>query len=210
MQLHHAFTPLGRQMRSVLAQLELTSNGTTASPDAMHGGESLRLPQSGDSNPPHVEFRERWNATVDDTQREELIAEAREDLARLTGHGSASLPRPEGETVPERNARMIREGAGWSPEQVSLVFHMSVTEIRKARAAAGCLMDTGYPIPNHVQPESRKRQSAGLVALLAEADRIRQANPGMPLRQVALASGVPRATLSDHWRAQAHRGTMAA
>lgn len=67
----------------LLAELELLSHGATMKIDAnrVHGSKERAAMPAGESNPPHLEFRERYLRAFSEKSRREIVAEAEKCLA---------------------------------------------------------------------------------------------------------------------------------
>lgn len=154
---------LYRQFRQILAELELLSNVSAASYES--NGHSIphstpppgvRL-DGGSRQPPHEYWRERWGRAVRDDEewtierelvnceeivkhRKSVIKEAQADLDSYRKRTEGAVV---GETERDLEARIVREGEGWSVEQVAQHCRCTVTFARKARLKAGVSTQTG-------------------------------------------------------------------
>jgi hypothetical protein len=122
---------MDHEMRSVLAQLELLSHGKTQSFNATARGESETARPFGELNPPHEEFRERWNGAPAE-RRPEVLKEAREALDTWKGIGRAQEAQEWDE-----EGWIIDDGEGLSPVECAWRFNTSAQRIRKVRVAKG-------------------------------------------------------------------------
>lgn len=150
---------LYRQFRQILAELELLSNVSAASYES--NGHSIphstpppgvRL-DGGSQKPPYEYWRERWlRAVWSDheaelresapitTRRRDVIEKAQADLDSYRKRTEGVVV---GETEAELEARIVREGEGWSVEQVAQHCRCTVTFARKARLKAARSVETG-------------------------------------------------------------------
>jgi hypothetical protein len=159
---------LDRQMRAVLAQLETCSHAPAAVPGAIANSDE---PPGGqrppgdlghtyfarDYGPPFHEASTRWPGAADDARRAAIIERARLELEHLRGH--AAVERPEPETLEQLRARIIREGDGWTVEQVALAMRCGERLVVEARKAAGREPEFGR-VPETAEP-TRERVSTG-------------------------------------------------
>jgi len=150
-------TDLAREMRSILARMELLAHGsiTNYSPTGV-GGSADAKPPTGESRPPHEHWARRWERAVWDDEewtierelvgeevvkhRKNVIEKAQEDLDSYRKRTEGLVV---GETEEELEARIVREGEGWSVEQVAQHCRCTVTFARKARLKAGKSVTTG-------------------------------------------------------------------
>ena len=173
-------------MRQLLAELELTSHGTTPRVDAPgSGGYYQHVVLAGDhplEDPPHVVFRRLYEAAATDQDREAVIAAARKALkeARV----SAGDPSRE-ETKADRDRRIVEKGEGWLDTEVARWARCGVRDVHNARAAAGRDLTWGKPI--------RNGKDLGAEQLRGEVSRLD--DTGMPARQIAMALKVSYSTV---------------
>jgi len=180
---------LEREMRRVLLDLEMTSNGKTASFDASGGGAfGSKPPVSGGcdlrTDPPHVYWRRRWNEADSDSRRRELLQRAQEELRAIR---KAPPPRPE-ETEAKRVERLLKDGEGWTAEETALAFRMTPSAVRKIRLGHGRDPERGLDEPMKPMkdgtPEERRRRA-----------RILMGEHRLSLRNAALVMGVSHETV---------------
>lgn len=177
-------------MRQVLARLEITSNGpiSSYSPVASKGGFSSGEPTTGDTRPPHIFWARRYNACIDDAEREHAIASAARELDEIT---QRVYPAVEGESIEDRNTRMVKDYAGWSAMDVATAFRCGVREVHKARLAAGRDKDYGQvveqPTGKRLAADERRRKVHDLKAR----------HPGMTARQIAMHVGASHPTVVE-------------
>lgn len=154
-----------RNIRQVLAELELISHGTTASWNPAGGTDSDRdpRPRGGELDPPHDRYRRRYLNATTDTERANVLHAARAELAAITRRQAREVRE---ETAAEFDARAREKLAeGWTVQQVA--DHMRATPTRIRRAQAGA----------------------------SEADVLAFAKQGMSVRYIALRVGIPKSTV---------------
>jgi hypothetical protein len=170
------------QARPVLARLELVQHGGTMnlSPTkGSHNADSALVPQ-GEANPPHLVHRERILEAPTPEAANAALDDARDELRHATRR---TLVVVREETLADLKARIIDEGAGWTPREVSIAMRCTERLVRVARTEANRHPETGYGLP----PEG--------VDVWAWARELRA--QGLSLRQVALVTGLARSTLHD-------------
>lgn len=151
---------LKREMRQVLAELELTSNGVTSAPRltvaavAPRAGDRVpsstpsfesSAPVSGDAYPPHLHYRWMWNQAETNDDRRHALDQARAKLRQLR----ISPPPGEGESIDDRNRRMLDDHEDFAAKDVAIAMRMSETEVRKVRMANGRDPELGTPTIAH-------------------------------------------------------------
>lgn len=151
-------------MRTVLARLELVSNGTTASYNSSgghHHQDNLYPP--GDTQPPHLYWRRLYERERDADNEDgcrDVLHQARADLERITGR--YQRPHVTGETAGEQIARMLTETQGWTPHDVELSrWRMPARQVRRHRVNAGRDPETAQP-PTNLKPADRRATAARL------------------------------------------------
>ena len=186
---------LDRQMRQILARMELLPHGsiTNYSPTGV-GGSADTKPPTGELRPPHEHWKRRWllaverdeeteqrEATTITTHRSDVIEKAQADL-------DSYLKRTEGlvvgETEEQLEARIVREGDGWSVGEVAQHCRCTPTFIRKARLKAGVSIETGK------QPDGLRADSVDQIAHARELAR-----NGLTERQIAFFTGASKSTI---------------
>lgn len=140
-------------MRSILAQLELVSHGTTASPSPTAGSQPAVVrpgqghPEgtpAGCSGAEYLYWRDRYTRQTTTQGRDSTITGAKDELKTLTGRYERH--RPVGESVDETIKRMLDATEGWTPEEVEQSsWRMSARLVRKHRVTAGRDPGTGKP-----------------------------------------------------------------
>jgi uncharacterized protein YerC len=177
----YSYGPLEQPARQILARLEIVGAGTTAAWNPAGGTDAERpiLP-SGERNPPHHQVRatfDRHAERRDWAKLEAAIAEAQELLEQLTRRTHSLAPA--GETLQQRNQRMIHEGSGWTVQDVARAFRCLEREVIRVRLEAGVDPDTGR---HH--PETHGAR-----------DRVLELHSrGFSMRQIEQATGVSRST----------------
>jgi hypothetical protein len=145
---------LDRQMRQILARMEMLAHGgvTNYAPTGAGSGADTK-PPTGELHPPQEHWKRRWllaierdeetgqrEATTVTRHRRDVLEKAQADL-------DSYLKRTEGlvvgETERELEARIVREGEGWNVEQVAQHCRCTVTFARKARLKAARSVETG-------------------------------------------------------------------
>lgn len=186
-------TAQDREMRAILAQLELVSaipaknpNPGTAGTDEPKGG---RRPP-GDYG--YSEYAAWYGAPLyeptaqhpgcqNDHQRDECIAAAKRELKHLR----KTQPGDKGkiESPEQTRRRMLKETEGWTLENVAQShWRMSTTIMRRLRLADGRNADDGLPFSD--EPEGERHD----LASRARAMKGR----GMSLRQIGTVLGVDK------------------
>lgn len=161
------------RMREVLLQLAMVSNGRTASWAPSGGGESDAIPTLGQDDAPHLHFARRWDAARDQPERERILQQAQE---RLKHERRSSGDRTKVESKAERDARIVDRCEGLTAQEAAIWARCGVTDVRKAREAAGRETEKGYrPRNGHeLDPEARQAE----IRRLADDEH-------MPARQIA-------------------------
>lgn len=179
----HAVIPT--TVRLLLAELELISHGSTQSWNSAGGahGDSTAVLPFGESNPPHIYLRDLYLTQTTDRGRNSVVGKMRAALKAARGHIDRS--HVIGETREDEDARIIKQGAGFTPDEVANRFHCTPTRVRRVRLAAGRRPDTGASI--HAQP----------VAEDARIEALRMKGQGMTERQIAMALKQPKSTVHD-------------
>lgn len=176
-----------REMRYLLTQLELLSHGSTQAWNSAGGhGDSPNALPFGESNPPHLVFRDLYLAQPDDVGRGLVIEDARGELKRLRGHG-IDRSHVVGETLEAENGRILAEGAGFTADEVARRFKCTPTRVRRLRLAAGHGIEDGAAPVGVVSAE----------VVDARAEALRMKSQGMTERQIALALRKPKSTVHD-------------
>lgn len=166
---------LEARMREKLLQLALISNGRTQSFAASGGGEPDHTPRLGPEDAPHLHFKARWDAATTDAERQKVYDDA---AARLRHEQRSSGDRTRVESKAERDARIVDVGEGVAAKDLAIRFRCGVTDVRKAREAAGRETEYGKRPRNgrELSPDQRRAEVHRLVD-----------EEGMSSRQVAVA-----------------------
>jgi hypothetical protein len=149
---------LDRQMRSVLIEIATCSHV----PAVTYGGGAGSDEHPGGRRPPGDLGGERLarrygppfhtctinckhRVATSDTDRERVLADARDELRLIRGRGGGVRVRSDDEEQPEDTiARMLKETAGWDPDAfASSRWHMSARMVRRHRGKAGLDPETG-------------------------------------------------------------------
>jgi len=126
-------TLIPASVRSLLAQLELISHGSTASWNPAGGhSEPAALP-FGESRPPHLTLRDKYLEQDDDAGRTRVVDLMHKELREARGHVDRS--QVVGETREQEDARILKEGAGFEADEVARRFNCTPTRVRRLRQA---------------------------------------------------------------------------
>lgn len=180
-------TDLGREMRSVLAKLEMVSAGTTTSLGSSGGGSNdSPLPVSGDHNPPHLLYRRLFGQAGTDSRRRDVLDQAKAELAHLTGR--APREKPVGETRQERDARIAQEGEGYTVKEAAVRFRCGERDVVNARKAGDRRIDNGARVAPLADASHDRK--------LEEVHRLR--DQGLTIRQIGMTLGLSSATVGRY------------
>lgn len=207
---------LEREMRQVLAKLEMTSCGRTGAPRLTvaaippRPGEKTPSttpsfgsadPTTGDPNPPHLLFRSLWQRAVDNADRRRLLDEMETKLRSLT-HAPPPPRDLREETLDERNERLLTEGADFPAEAVAIKFRITPREVRRVR------------VQNARDPEWGRVDLARKLPATASADErrrhVRALHDDHHLSQHAIAALVGVSQMTVHRDLKATEGSKAA
>jgi hypothetical protein len=178
-------------VRVLLAQLELISHGSTASWNPA-GGHSEPSPLPfGESAPPHLVLRERYLEADDDAGRSRAVEAMRRELKHARGYVDRS--HVVGETRHEETLRIIKEGEGFTPAEVSLRFRCTPTRVRAVRLATGRDAEAGRLIEG-------ENPNPGDDVEAAKRAAVRMKQHGMSIRLIGMELGKPKSTISDWLR----------
>lgn len=162
---------LDQQMRTVLMQLALISNGSTATMDADRGGGSARyyehvmLAGTRPGGEPHKHFEREYNAATTRAEREIVLERAREVLADITH----SPPPPTSfETLEQKHAWIVEHCEGLTLQEAAIRAYTGVSTAYKARVDAGREPDRGRETNTVAYDSTAERRE--LVRQLAEDD----------------------------------------
>jgi hypothetical protein len=167
---------LQHEMRQLLAEMTLLSYGTVQSWNASGGSESPGRP-GGEAWPLadkwHAEFQRNPSRETLDAARAELVAWKRR-AAPAEGDGSTE------------DDWVLRDGEGFSAEQVARKFNRTPSMVRRLRLANGRESEFGLSAS---LPRGRERVPD------ARARVVNLAGQGCTLKQIELQTGVPRETV---------------
>lgn len=175
-----------REFRQILAELELLSHGKTQTWNkTAHGTDRDPKPQ-GESRPPHIEYRDRYERAKGDLERDHIRSEARKTLNEWKGTTATRARQAKQEPEHLRRQEILKKGEGWDASDVARVYRTSVREIIDIRDAANRDPSTGKPIP-------------------AEEDATEQAqrlkDGGLTVRQISAYQQVPKSTVQRRLKA---------
>lgn len=182
-----ALTPFDREMRALLAQLQLISaipaqnlNSSPSSDDSPLGrrppGDDGYLLYARWYGPPFFTPTPEFPGCTTDDERLQCITAARSELQHLRRATHIEIT----ETPEQTREQLLAETEGWSPQAVSQShWRLSTTVLRRIRIAAGRDAETG----RIVEPDIRDGKD------LASRARAMNRN-GMSQRQIAFALGV--------------------
>jgi hypothetical protein len=162
------------EMRQVLADMEVwLAYGSTTSwePSTSSGEKSYGCPP-GESTPPHIEWRARWDrASV--LERDRILREAKEHLKSLLHQKRITVVEETQDELEKRVVAKCRQG--WSIDEVANEFKVTKKFVRIAYATAQTKPD---------EPSSDKR---------VEAQRL--AAKGMTERQIEMLTKLPKSSV---------------
>lgn len=128
-----------QQMQNVLLELMMLMHGSTSSWNPTTSGDRERDPRpSGDSNPIAEQFAHRYDQATSEIAKRRVLHDARDELDQWRGYG---IQRVAGETQAAIDARMVREGEGWTLDEVARAFSCTKTRVRNACADHGIEID---------------------------------------------------------------------
>lgn len=169
---------LWREFVQTLGQLELLSHGSTASWQGFttRGERSFGRPP-GESNPPHLFFRERWSQASTDWDRTVILEDAKTYLKVHRGHSDARQAlKPEDPKL--RDKDLVKRGEGWDVREVAAYFRLRPSEVMEIRKAHGRDPSTGRVL--RVLSDDERR---------LEARRLLERG-GLGLREIARRTGL--------------------
>lgn len=188
-------TSRDQQMRQILARLEVTSNGRIYSyqPVGSKGAFQGSAPTTGDSSPPHIRWAHAYNECVSDGERDRVIREANRELGELTCRPVRLV---KGESVADRDRRLLKEGAGWSAREVADRFRVNLRDVWRIRREGGRDKDYGGAIKGR-EAESKRLQRVERQRRVRE---LKERYPGMTARQIGMHVGVDHKTVQQDLR----------
>ena len=159
---------LERDMQQVLFEMRwlLPWGGTTRyDSDSGHAAAGSRIPagvrlDGGSEEMPHERWRRKWDTAFSLTRKETVYREACAELEQWRKRPPVVTHE---ETITELEARMIREGDGWSVQDVANHFHCTPTFVRRVRLLATVDMTSGHariikPAPSDMDEALRARE----------------------------------------------------
>ncbi len=166
-------------MRQVLAELELTSHGSTQSWNSSgHGGESVNVFPPGESSPPHIEWRERYERATTDDARQWVIDDAGRALRGIIRRAKVTVA--SGESEKQFAARVISTGRGFGVGEVATAMRCTPTRVRRIRLANGVSLEFGLALAVEAPDADAERRARTL------------AEQGMSVRQIGLLTGMSK------------------
>jgi len=170
-------------MRQVLAELELTSHGSTQSWNSSGhgGGESVNVFPPGESRPPHIEWRERYERAVTDDARQRIIEDAGRALRGIIRR--AKVTPTSGESEKQFAARVISTGRGFGVGEVATAMRCTPTRVRRIRLANGVSLEFGLALTVEAPDGDVERRARTL------------AEQGMSVRQIEMLTGMSKSWL---------------
>jgi DNA invertase Pin-like site-specific DNA recombinase len=149
---------LESDFRQVLAELELTSNGTTT---AWNSSRATGKPGSKllflSEEPPHDHFRRRWDGCASDRARELVLAAAREALEGIRHQSQRPKLKQEPPSVRER--RLVASGRGVPAKEIARRERALDREIIAMWVKHGLNPATGWPFFDEDRDAEIRRMS---------------------------------------------------
>jgi hypothetical protein len=162
---------LESEMRQILAELEMLGHGSVTAWNASGGGQADSRPPSGESNPPHIEYAERFERD----RSWETVEEARACLREWKRRAA-----PARETDTSEDDWIIEDGEGYAADEVARRFNTTPARVRLLRSRNGREMEMGLPTSGRAAPKLRDLVEQGLTA-----------------RQIEMLTGTARSTAQD-------------
>lgn len=166
------------EARRLALDLELLSNGSVTAWGSSHG-KAKSKPPTGESMPPHLEFLADYHTAPGPESRRRVMAHWREELRRHRGR-SRVVAVGDGTTEDDW---ILKEGTGWSAEDVARRFRCTQTRVRKLRLTSLRNAEDGKLLEGRTDATLRERAQA----MRAE---------GLTQAQIGLRLGVSQATVS--------------
>jgi hypothetical protein len=115
----------------------------------------------GRGDAPHLHYRSEWDAAGDLAVRHEVLKAAQAELEHIR---RSHADRGAGESRQDRDRRIVNEGDGWPAREVANSFRCGITDVHKARAAAGRDIEYGRR-PRNGRELSRAELNAEILRL---------------------------------------------
>lgn len=187
-------TELEARMREVILALAMTSNGTTTSYDSSGGGaidyyliDDRGRGKGRPGEAPHLVFARRWDAADDDDKRRAVLDAARNELDRIRRSRAPDPAVLEIETKDKRDARIVKDGADFSAQDVAIAMRCGIRDVWSARQAAGLDIEFGRP-PVNGRKMTREQRTTEILHLT---------KLGMNPFQIAKRLGLPNSSVRD-------------
>jgi hypothetical protein len=145
---------MNREVRQVLAELELVSHGKCQSFNASGRPAEGHARPFGDPYPEFIVFRDRFER---EGYSDRLLQEARDTLKELRKRQAV---RPKGESQADIESRAVLEGAGWDRKTAAVAFGLLPSRLGRVRAMAGRDVESGHPLG--VLPSERAQMALRL------------------------------------------------
>lgn len=177
-----------REMAEILLAMEMLAGGsiTNYSPTGA-GGVADSKPPAGvrfDSTsdlPMHAYWRAKYERAVGNYRREQVYRAARAELEAFRKRPKITVIM---ETEEELEARIVKEGQGWTVEQVAIHCRCTTTFARKARLKGGVSVTTGNaPASVRIETDDQRERARKL------------GEDGMTERQIVMLTGLPKSTI---------------
>lgn len=165
------------RMREVLLQLELVTNGRTASFDVAGSSDPDWTPALSAHDAPHLHYAARWNAATTDEQRQRCLDDARRELLEL--RHSRGNRRAE-ESKADRDKRIVEHFEGIDAHEVAIRVRCGLRDVWHAREQAG----------RDIAKGRRPRNGHELTADARRVEVQRLDEEGLSARQIAFSLGV--------------------
>jgi hypothetical protein len=149
-----------KEVRQVLAELELLSNGATVRFDpSKSGGHAGSSAPTGEANPPYLTFRTRFEACGSARETLVVLDAARAELRALKCR-TVPVVGLDGEELLRR--QILEDHVGSTAADVAVVLYCTPSKVRKIRAGEGLEPDSGLPLLDLSEGEvERARRYAG-------------------------------------------------
>jgi hypothetical protein len=149
-----------KEVRQVLAELELISHGATVrfDPSTSAGPASSRVP-TGESSPPHLLFRARFEACRSVHETMGVLEQARDELRSLKCR-TVPVVGVDGEELLRR--QILEDHVGSMAADVAVALYCTTSKVRNVRLAAGCDAELGRDLLGVGVDGERVREFAAL------------------------------------------------